>query len=67
MWRFWILFISPLSLSSVTLFIWTVVKSCVTQSDWISSLVITTVAVIVIVLLTDDFILRFYALYEVCV
>jgi len=51
----------------VTLFIWAVVMSCVRQSDWIISLVITTVAVIDIVLLTDEFILHFYALYEVFV
>jgi len=40
--------------------------SFVRQSDWISSLVITTVAVIAVVLLTDEFILHFYALYEIC-
>lgn len=66
MWRFWILFTSPLSLSSsVTLFVWSVVKNSVRQSDWISSLEITTVAVIAIVLLTDEIMLHFYALNEV--
>jgi len=67
MWRVWILFTSPLLSFSVTLFVWSVVKSCVRESDWISSLVNTTVAVIAIVLLTDEFRLHLYALYEVCV